>query len=49
MLALVYTGDVSGTAGILGATVTSGIDVAAFLEAVKETQTEQTEQTVFDE
>jgi hypothetical protein len=49
MLGLVYTGDVSGTAGIIGATVTSGIDIAAFLEAVKETQTDSTEQTVFDE
>ncbi len=40
MLSLVVTGDVSGAIGVTAATITSGIDVAAFVEALKETQTD---------
>jgi hypothetical protein len=41
MLGLVLTGDVSGSIGVTAATITSGIDVAAFVEALKETQTDK--------
>jgi hypothetical protein len=46
MLSLVVTGDVSGSIGVTAATITSGIDVAAFVEALKETQTDT--QTTFE-
>jgi len=46
MLGLVLTGDVSGSIGVTAATITSGIDVAAFVEALKETQTDT--QTTFE-
>jgi len=49
MVAGVFMGEVSGALGFGFATVTSGIDVAAFGHALKETQTEQadSEQTRF--
>jgi len=40
MLGLVATGEVSGSIGVTAATITSGIDVAALVEALKETQTD---------
>jgi len=46
MLGLVLTGDVSGSIGVTAATITSGIDVAAFVEALKETRTGK--QTTFE-
>jgi len=49
MLALVYTGQVSGLIGVSCATLTSGIDIAAFFEALKETQTKDSKQTKFDD
>jgi hypothetical protein len=45
----VFTGEVNGALGFGFATVTSGIDLAAFAQALKKTQTEQadSEQTRF--
>jgi len=39
MLFLVYNGSVGGTVGVFGATVTSGIDLAAVIEAVIKVRT----------
>lgn len=45
MLGLVFSGDVSGAFGVTCATITSGIDIAAFTQALKQTHTDQSRES----
>jgi len=48
MLLLVFHGDVIGWVGVSGATITSGIDLAALFEAIRQSQTNDTDASYQD-
>jgi len=49
ILALVYTGDVSGAFGVGSVTLILGIDLAAAFEAFRESQTDSDRQNTYQE
>jgi len=48
MLFLVFHGMVTGWVGVTGATITSGIDLAALFEAIRQSQTGNTDASYQD-